>query len=533
MQITSIPLTPADIEPGIASSTAVPLGTAVDFATVLAALLDNGTAGKATPTLVGIAPDGTVDDTESDEAVEDAAPDVDGTAKGSDATPLSNTVLAAAMAAATPPPPTPVLPQTKVEVEPPSPTSTVGGATPSLVSLPPSASTEPHQDQPQIWVPVEVALDAAGEETVPPLRSTASYSVQPSPARAAAEAITSQVAPATSGKVTAKPSAAPELPVKPAQAPMARVGTTAEVPVLESEAQTAAPVPPVLVQATGNVVAPAPATVLANAVIATDTADTAPDTGQHGDSRSQHSSKGELAKLEAAAPLTPVLERNAVVLARNALNEQVRGASARELLTSAREADVPADRKVERPVEVPGGHLLVSSAEQLQRTATKAATPADVPAPLHATLSTLGEDLVKHVGVHATPGERTLTLKLTPESLGEVQVEIRSTRSELSVRLVSQDDGVRQALEQHAVGLRENLARDGRETRVEIGSQLTSNFGQTHDGSQLGRQPTQHDAQDRPRVAPATPYGTAGPETKAPPTERRGNPHVGVLNLFA
>ena len=139
---------------------------------------------------------------------------------------------------------------------------------------------------------------------------------------------------------------------------------------------------------------------------------------------------------------------------------------------------------------------------------------------------------MKHVTLHSGPGERTLTLKLLPESLGEVQVEVKSSLDNVTVRLISQDPSVRQALEHHASGLREALASDGRETRVEIGSQLMGNMGQTNDGAWTSRQ-TQQDAQDRPRWFPQPSLSSDPIPQAAKRVESRPAEHAGVLNLFA
>jgi len=68
---------------------------------------------------------------------------------------------------------------------------------------------------------------------------------------------------------------------------------------------------------------------------------------------------------------------------------------------------------------------------------------------------------VKSVRYLVSEGEKSLRVRLAPESLGEVRVEIVSVRDELHLRLVSGNPSVRDAMENGSEGLRNALARDG------------------------------------------------------------------------
>lgn len=234
-----------------------------------------------------------------------------------------------------------------------------------------------------------------------------------------------------------------------------------------------------------------------------------------------------------------VLEKNTAVLAKNALNEHVRGASARELLASARASESRTEKPVEAsPGTAPNNAVPMDAVQRVSLRPIPALANAATRFPephITTTFPEVGNEIVKQAGLVETPGERVLTLKLVPPSLGEVGVELKSTPTELLVRLVSHDASVRDALEHHATGLRESLARDGRETRVEIGSHLMANLGQTHDNAQGNRQAAQQDLQDRQRMLPQALYGSGQPvrETIPQPGERRTAAHSGVLNLFA
>jgi len=67
----------------------------------------------------------------------------------------------------------------------------------------------------------------------------------------------------------------------------------------------------------------------------------------------------------------------------------------------------------------------------------------------------------KSVRYLVSEGEKSLRVRLVPESLGEVRVEIVSVRDELHLRLVSGNASVREAMEQGSETLRSALARDG------------------------------------------------------------------------
>jgi len=548
MQLTSIPSSPTEIEATATPPTATPQGNTVDFAAVLATLLVNTGAAPVVAAVNAAAPAIPTEEPVVEEASEDA--EFDGVPEASSDNVVAGNppgvMLASALVATTPLPPVtlstpPPTSDTPVDATPvaaaasakantntvqpePVPQTTVEVEVPAEPA-PPSESEAPAipTPRPQVWIPVGVSLGDSEADGTPTEQSTATYTVQPSAARTAA---TMASVPPHDAKVVVPSTTPPTSSTTPVPSEVAPATMpTPQAAALVAPAATSAALPP-----TPEAAAP-PAAPTANVVLAADVPNEPATAGHFGDeANSGENPSGKAPKGEPApnAAPTPVLERHAVVLARNALNEQVRGASARELLANAREVEAPA----ERTTDTSGAQLLSTPMDHTQRAVARATTAAEVPT-AHATLPTLGEDLVKHVAVHSAPGERTITLRLTPESLGDVQVEIRSTSSELSVRLISQDGSVRDALEQHAVGLRESLARDGRETRIEIGSQLNSNFGQTHDNEQSGRQAMQQEAQGRPRLGPPIAYGADSPEIVTAPAERRGNPHVGVLNLFA
>ncbi len=85
--------------------------------------------------------------------------------------------------------------------------------------------------------------------------------------------------------------------------------------------------------------------------------------------------------------------------------------------------------------------------------------------PTRTTLSDLAQTAVRSVRYLARNGEHRMTLRLVPESLGEVHVEVISTKESLSVRFVSDSAVARDAMEAHSHHLRDSLRQEGLEVR--------------------------------------------------------------------
>lgn len=81
----------------------------------------------------------------------------------------------------------------------------------------------------------------------------------------------------------------------------------------------------------------------------------------------------------------------------------------------------------------------------------------------------LEEITVRSVHYLVTRGQRTVTIRLVPESLGELRIEVSSADDAVNVRLMSDNPAVRDALDGRIPGLRESLVRNNIEvTRVEV-----------------------------------------------------------------
>ncbi len=144
------------------------------------------------------------------------------------------------------------------------------------------------------------------------------------------------------------------------------------------------------------------------------------------------------------------------------------------------------------------------------------------------TLQTLDAFTVKSVRYLAQQGGATISVRLIPESLGEMHIEVRSQGDDVSVRLVSANPVVRETLQTQLPGLRDALARDGLEVgQVEIASSTSQNAGQGSWNSQ------QAGPQDGPARIPAySAKSYAGPVHDTMPALRRLPAHQGALNVF-
>ncbi len=570
MQVTLPSANASTAEATATAGTAQAPTASADFAMLLASLLAPVQPGSAA-TLVATPEEST------GEAVEEAPEAAIETAEDTDA-PKSAEVAATPvllMASAMPTPTSTQVPaETAADATAEAVTPTTPKTTqPALVSVTPLPAPEAEAAQPEVpvksaptatvsieppvttveAVPVIAKAVNDAEATVLLVRpeatpanngSSATFAVEANPAREAAEAVAAKAQPAKAEEFAPQTLPQPQNTARGA-APIA------EQPVSVSSSPQVASA--VLVAAKSVVVAPVetpdqPAesepvatTASASAVEPVDAPEALPKAvaeptkvlmAPRAKAEAPTSAEANVEPLEVAPEPAVVLEKNTAVLAKNALNEHVRGASSRELLAGARETETRADKPAEA---APSVTMPLDATPRVTMrptvTSVNAMARSSEP-PITTTFAEISNEVVKQVSMTSVPGERTLTMKLVPASLGEVGVEMKSTPAELVVRLVSQDASVRDALEHHATGLRETLARDGRETRVEIGSSLMMNMGQSNDSAQGGRA-TQHDAQERPRFLPPSFYGSEPPQDTIPRGERRTASHNGVLNLFA
>lgn len=127
----------------------------------------------------------------------------------------------------------------------------------------------------------------------------------------------------------------------------------------------------------------------------------------------------------------------------------------------------------------------------------------------------------------AREGEQRMTVRLVPESLGEMRVELRSHDGELSVRIVSANPVVRETMQAQVHELRQSLSREG----IEVGKvDIAANMSQNMDS---GGRHSQEAAQQAFRAGPfsRTAYGYAKTVITASPRSQAWT-HDGALNVF-
>jgi flagellar hook-length control protein FliK len=135
--------------------------------------------------------------------------------------------------------------------------------------------------------------------------------------------------------------------------------------------------------------------------------------------------------------------------------------------------------------------------------------------------------VVRNVRYLVSNGQHRITVRLVPESLGELHLEVQSSGGQTSVRLVSANPMVRGALEAQTPELKDALAREG----LQIGTlEIASTLGQAaHSGSQPGFT-AYHDVPPRPGWDFSRLYQGGASDTAQ--TVRRGAAHQGVLDLL-
>ena len=182
--------------------------------------------------------------------------------------------------------------------------------------------------------------------------------------------------------------------------------------------------------------------------------------------------------------------------------------------------------------------------EHATATRTGAPPPGTESGPARATLESLPGETVKQIRYLVDRGAQTVRVRLIPESLGELRLEIRSAGDELSVRMLAANATVRDALETQVHGLREALAREGIQVhRVEVSTSMSQHTntggtpghhlpGQQGAGQQTpGQQPNEHPSnkQDGQPFAPRYEQPADTPDTA---TVRPLEAHQRSLNVF-
>ncbi|MBP8129599.1 MAG: flagellar hook-length control protein FliK [Candidatus Hydrogenedentes bacterium] len=140
----------------------------------------------------------------------------------------------------------------------------------------------------------------------------------------------------------------------------------------------------------------------------------------------------------------------------------------------------------------------------------------------------LADQAVRNVRILAGSGETSLTVRLVPESLGEMRIEVHATGDGLAVRMASASPAVRGALEAQAQSLRDALQRDGVDvSHIEVAADLAR---------QGGQRPADDGKAQRPFLLnrPDTAYRGWRYERAADDASplRRASRHQGMVDLF-
>ncbi|MCP4646029.1 MAG: hypothetical protein GY851_36635 [bacterium] len=146
------------------------------------------------------------------------------------------------------------------------------------------------------------------------------------------------------------------------------------------------------------------------------------------------------------------------------------------------------------------------------------------------TLETVADFTVRSVRYQVSQGTKTVTVRLIPESLGELRLDVSTLNDGVHVRLTSQHPMVREALEAQVTGLREALARDGL-TVAKVSVSVDSGLGQAWSGdSGRGQALFDHAGSSTPSAAHASQHFDGAEEGE--PSAARPPSHDGVLNML-
>ncbi len=141
-------------------------------------------------------------------------------------------------------------------------------------------------------------------------------------------------------------------------------------------------------------------------------------------------------------------------------------------------------------------------------------------------LNNLTDNVVKAVRYLATRQGKTMTVRLVPESLGELRLEVVSRDELVYVRLLSTNQGVRNALESNSHILRQALAREG----LDIGSLVVATDTNTSSNAGGKSQWAGWTASGNHVTAPAS--GPKESSTSPPIGHGSTAHHEGYLNVF-
>jgi hypothetical protein len=113
---------------------------------------------------------------------------------------------------------------------------------------------------------------------------------------------------------------------------------------------------------------------------------------------------------------------------------------------------------------------------------SSAASNSAPPTEIRATLETVDVHTLRNVRYLLAQGGKTISIRLVPESLGEMHIEVHTRGDEMVVRLASANPAVREALESQIPSLRQALQKE-QDAPVEIQVTVDLSQGRASDGN--------------------------------------------------
>jgi flagellar hook-length control protein FliK len=206
--------------------------------------------------------------------------------------------------------------------------------------------------------------------------------------------------------------------------------------------------------------------------------------------------------------------------------------AARSAQPEAKSVDKPVEQPETAPTDTRHATTAVAHTEApkqaAQTEAVAAAQSASNAAPAAQDPAEVALKSIRHMTLH---GDKQLTVKLKPESLGEMSIAITANKDGgLEVQLSATQSGTREVLEKQLVNLRDSLSREGIVVnKVSVAADLSGQQQFQQSGS---RQAGADSGSSRSFSYPGnSPYRQATPSTMSAP--RTAARHRGSLDLYA
>jgi flagellar hook-length control protein FliK len=246
------------------------------------------------------------------------------------------------------------------------------------------------------------------------------------------------------------------MPVK--QAVPQITGTAGPNVPLQSEKQANVPISPASVTSKEldidlQLSQPQPVTARVTVAAATGSNRSAAPVHESGDTGRQYSSEQQIERVRTATDRRDVKEMASSLQSITADSESMSGTgTSLEGETNQGQADVDSgDQMLTQNLRLSTDHQKVSPV-----TARSISNEPAVPDTTEQVLQQVKERLMKH---DVKPGNQQITLTLSPDSLGELKMNLNLQGQKLSVEIVTENKTVRDAIVHHTEALRESLAR--------------------------------------------------------------------------